>query len=143
MKTIVSVITEGFAEWETALVNGAAAGFYGMRTRFAAPGGKMVTSAGGMRVIPDVALEALIVDDFDALLVCGGTAWQNPGAPDIGELLLAARKAGKLIGIICDGTVAAARTGLLDDIAHTSNGAGYLDEKPGTKTCRTRWSTRE
>ena len=43
-------------------------------------------------------------------------------------LLHRANEAGKVIGAICDGTVAAARTGLLDNVAHTSNGAGYLDE---------------
>ena len=127
MTTIVTILTEGFADWETALLNGAARTFYGVTTRYAAPGGKPVTSMGGMKVTPDLALEDIDLDGVDAILVCGGTAWQQPGAPDLTQLLTAAQAKDKVVGAICDGTVAAARTGLLDQVQHTSNGAGYLD----------------
>src|SRR5690606_21429274 len=106
---------------------GAARGYYDVATLFAAPGGRTVTSAGGMKVTPGIALEDVDLDAIDAVIVCGGTAWQRPGAPDIGPLLRAARARDKVIGAICDGTVAAARTGVLDTVRHTSNGAGYLD----------------
>lgn len=128
MIKIVTILTEGFADWETGLLNGAARGFYGVETAYAAPGGNPITSTGGMKVVPDLALEDIDVNDLDALIVCGGTAWQQPSAPDLTRLLNDAHKAGKVVGAICDGTVAAARTGLLDNLAHTSNGAGYLDE---------------
>ena len=127
MTKIVTVLTEGFADWETGLLNGAARTFYGVETAYATPGGEPVTSSGGMKVAADVALEDIDVDELDALIVCGGTAWQQPGAPDLRALLTAAEAKNKVIGVICDGTVAAARTGLLDRHAHTSNGAGYLD----------------
>jgi putative intracellular protease/amidase len=128
MTKIVTILTEGFADWETGLLNGVARGFYGAQTHFAAPGGMPVTSTGGMKVRPDIALEDVDVDGLDALVVCGGEAWQRPGAPHLTTLLAAAHAKGKVIGAICDGTVAAARTGLLDRVAHTSNGAGYLDQ---------------
>ena len=41
---------------------------------------------------------------------------------------LSAHARGKVIGLICDATFAAAKTGLLDTIDHTSNGEAYLDE---------------
>jgi putative intracellular protease/amidase len=128
MTTIVTILTDGFADWETGLLNGAARGFYGATTLYATPGGKPVRSTGGLSVTPDTAVEAIDVDALDALIVCGGTAWQEPGAPDLTALLRAARKKNKVIGAICDGTVAAARTGILDDVRHTSNGQGYLDD---------------
>jgi putative intracellular protease/amidase len=127
MTRIVTILTEGFADWETGLLNGVARCFYGAETQFATPGGKPVTSTGGMQVTPQMALEDIDVDGLDALVVCGGEAWQKPSAPDLTTLLNAALAKGKVIGAICDGTVAAARTGLLDTLAHTSNGAGYLD----------------
>lgn len=127
MTRIVTILTDGFADWETALLNGVARGFYGAETAFATPGGKPVTSSGGMTVAGDLALEDVDVARLDALVVCGGTIWQTPQAPDLTALLTAARAADKVIGVICDGTIAAARTGLLDGIAHTSNGEGYLD----------------
>ena len=127
MTTIVTILTEGFADWETALLNAVAHSFYKAETLYATPGGKPVTSSGGLQVTPALALEAIDLDALDALVVCGGTIWQTAAAPDLTQILNAAHAKGKVIGAICDATVAAARTGLLDGIDHTSNGAGYLD----------------
>mgnify|MGYP001038777756 CR=1 FL=1 len=127
MTTVVTILTEGFADWETALLNGVARSYYNAETRYASPGGRPVRSAGGLRVTPDLALEAIDLEALDVLVVCGGSAWQTETAPDLTELLLGADARGKVVGAICDGTVAAARSGLLDEIDHTSNGPGYLD----------------
>ena len=127
MTTIVTLLTEGFADWETTLLNAVAHAFYKLDVRYATPDGKPVTSAGGMRVMADLAMAEIDVQAIDAIVFCGGTAWQSPGAPDIARLARAATRKGRVVAGICDGTVALARTGLLDDIAHTSNGAGYLD----------------
>ncbi len=127
MTTILTILTEGFADWETALLNAVAHAFYKVETRFATPGGLPVTSSGGMTVTPSLKLEEIDAADFDAIIVCGGTIWQSPAAPDVAPLLRDAKAKGKLIGLICDATVAGAKAGLLDGIRHTSNGAGYLD----------------
>jgi putative intracellular protease/amidase len=128
MTTIVIILTEGFADWETTLLGAVAHGFYRAEVNYASPGGTPVTSSGGMNVSPGTALEDVDVSALDALVVCGGTIWQTPQAPDLTRILNAARAAGKVVAAICDGTVAAARTGILDDVTHTSNGAGYLDQ---------------
>jgi putative intracellular protease/amidase len=127
MTTIVTILTDGFADWETALLNAAARSFYGMETRFATPGGKPVRSSGGMLVEPDMALETLDVGAVDAVIVCGGTIWQSAEAPDLTALFAAVAREDKLLGLICDATVAAAKAGVLDRVRHTSNGVGYLD----------------
>lgn len=127
MTTIVTVLTEGFADWETTLLNAVAHAFYKVDVLYATPDGKPVKSSGGMRVMADLAMADIDVDAVDAVVFCGGTAWQSPGAPEIGWLAKAAAKKGRVVAGICDATVALARTGLLDDVAHTSNGAGYLD----------------
>jgi putative intracellular protease/amidase len=128
MTRIVTMLTPGFADWETALLNAVAKGFYRAETAYAAPGGKPVTSMGGMRVTPDLALEDIDPAQLDALVICGGAAWKQPDAPDISALAHAVQNAGKLVAAICDGSFALAKTGLLDTVAHTSNGVGYLDE---------------
>jgi putative intracellular protease/amidase len=128
MAKIVIILTEGFADWETTLLGAVSRGFYKADVRYAAPRGAKVTSAGGMTVTPDLSLEDIDVDDLDALIVCGGEIWQTPQAPDLTKLLNRAHDKGKVVGAICDGTVATARTGLLDKVEHTSNGAGYLDK---------------
>jgi putative intracellular protease/amidase len=141
MTTFLTILTQGYADWETALLNATAKGYYGVETRFATPGGRPVTSAGGLKVTPDMAIENIDLGDFDVLLVNGGTAWSQPDAPDIGKLARDAVAAGKIVGGICDGTVALARSGVLDTARHTSNstdnlpptgykGAGFYQDVP-------------
>lgn len=141
MTTIITILTDGYADWETALLNAAARSYYQVDTRFATPGGKPVVSSGGLKVTPDLAVEDIDVASIDALVVNGGSIWSQTDAPDIGAALVAARDAGKVVAGICDGTLALARAGLLDTIRHTSNspdnlpptgyrGAGHYQDQP-------------
>lgn len=126
MTRIVTILTEGYADWETALLNAAARSYFQIDTRFATPAGKPVTSSGGLKVTPDLAVEDIDVSAIDALVVNGGAAWSQDDAPDIGKVLVAARDAGKTVAGICDGTLALAKAGLLDAVAHTSNSTDNL-----------------
>lgn len=126
MTTIVTILTEGYADWETALLNAVGRSFYGFETRFATPGGKPVTSSGGLKVTPDLAVEDIDVGAIDVLVINGGEAWSKPDAPDIGNVIVAARDAGKTVAGICDATLALARAGVLDNVDHTSNSADNL-----------------
>lgn len=127
MTKIVTILTEGFADWETTLLNAVTHAYYKVETMYATPGGKQVTSSGGLRVTPDMAAEDVKPELFDAVIICGGTAWQSDAPPDLAALMQETRDKGMLLGLICDATWAAAKAGILDDIRHTSNGAGYLD----------------
>jgi len=128
MTRLVTILTDGFADWEIALLTGAGRGFYGIDVKHAAPGGRPLRSAGGLKVTPDLAAEWIDLDTADALVVCGGTLWQTERAPDIADLLRQARQRDVLVAGICDGTRALARAGLLDGIGHTSNSLETLLE---------------
>lgn len=126
MPSAITVLTEGFADWETGLFNATARLYYGFDTRFATPQGKPVTSSGGMLVTPQLAIEDIGLDGLDVLLLCGGPAWQSAGAPDIKALLLDAQRRQVVLAGICDGTRVLAQAGLLDHVRHTSNSADNL-----------------
>jgi putative intracellular protease/amidase len=126
MTTVVTILTPGFADWETALLNAVSHTFYKIDTHFATQGGQAVTSAGGMRITPDLAIENIDPSQLDALVVCGGDAWSRSGAPDLSDLLRRTRDAGKTVAGICDGTLALARSGVLDTVNHTSNSTDNL-----------------
>lgn len=126
MTTIVTLLTQGYADWETALLNAVARQYYEIDTLFATPGGRPVVSAGGLRVTPDLAIADIDAGAVDALVLNGGTAWTAADAPELGDLPRAVRAAGGLVAAICDGTLALARAGLLDQVRHTGNGPDAL-----------------
>jgi putative intracellular protease/amidase len=128
MTRIVTILTPGFADWETALLNAGARDYYRVETSFASPDGQPITSAGGMRVMPDMAVGEIDVANVDAVLVNGGRIWSTPSAPDFSALLRAAHGQGKTVGGICDGVLALARAGLLDRVRHTANGPESLPD---------------
>lgn len=128
MKRIVTILTEGYADWEIALLTAAARGFYGVDIIHAGPGGRPLVSAGGLKVTPDIAIEAIDLKTTDALIVCGGGIWQSAAAPNLSALLQQANAAGVLVGGICDGTRVLAKAGLLDQTGHTSNSPENLIE---------------
>ena len=128
MTTIVTILTPGYADWETALLNAGARSYYQVRTMFASPGGQEITSSGGLRVTPQLAVEEIDVETIDALVVNGGPIWSTPDAPDISAILRRAHEAGKTVAGICDGVLALARAGLLDTIPHTANGPESLPD---------------
>ncbi|MCS4258560.1 DJ-1/PfpI family protein [Pseudomonas protegens] len=126
MTRAITLVCDNFADWETALINATGRGYYGFDCRYASPKGAIVTSMGGLRVTPDLALEDIRLDEVDLLMVCGGTVWQSPQAPDIRELLRAAKESKLVLAGICDGTRELARAGVLDQLKHTSNSADNL-----------------
>lgn len=128
MTTIVTILTESYADWEIALLTGSARNFYGMKILHAAPGGAPVTSAGGLRVTPDLAIRAIELGAVDALIVCGGGIWRTERAPNLDLLLRQAREQEVVVGGICDGTRVLAQAGLLDGVEHTSNSLETLLE---------------
>ncbi|OHX15540.1 type 1 glutamine amidotransferase family protein [Chromobacterium sphagni] len=126
MTRAITIITENFSDWETALINSAGRGYYGFDIHFAAPGGAPVTSSGGMMVTPHLAIESIRLDELDLLIVCGGTIWQTDQAPDITALVAAAHARNIVVAGICDGTRVLAQAGVLDTVSHTSNSAENL-----------------
>jgi putative intracellular protease/amidase len=128
MTKIVTVLTDGFADWETSLLNAVARGFYGTDTAYATLDGMPVVSMGGMKVAPDLALGDLDAAGYDALIVCGGGAWEQEDPPDIGAALKKAAADGKVVAGICAGSYQLAKAGLLDAVAHTSNARADLDK---------------
>jgi putative intracellular protease/amidase len=126
MTRMLAILTDNYADWEFGPLAAAARGYSDIDVVTATSEGKPVTSMGGLKVMPDMALDEIDLTTVDAIVVIGGSAWGTVGAPDLSGLLNAAHRDGKLIGAICGGTKALAASGLLDAIPHTSNDSRYL-----------------
>jgi putative intracellular protease/amidase len=128
MTKIVTILTDGFADWETSLLNAVAHGFYGADTAYTTLDVMPVVSMGGMKVTPDFALTDLDAAGYDTLIVCGGSAWEQEDPPDIAHVLQKAAGDGKVVAGICAGSHQLAKAGLLDTAAHTSNSRSDLEK---------------
>ena len=87
--------------------------------------GQPVTSASGLRVTPHASLDYMEPEDFDVLLLPGGTRWEKGDNLDIFPLLTAIAGRRPLIAI-GEAVLGLADLGLLDNIPHTGCRPGYI-----------------
>ena len=130
--TVHVAVFDSFADWETGYATAhirrpswqREPGRYSVAT--VGPTREPVTTMGGVRIVPDIALEELRPQDSAMLILAGGDAW---GEDSMAGFRAAAREflaAGVPVAAICGATFGLALEGLLDDRAHTSNAAEYL-----------------
>ncbi len=124
--TVHLAVYDTFADWETGYAT-AHLTQNGYTVRTVGLSREPVTTMGGLRVQPDLALDELRSQDSALLILTGAAGW------DTGETLApfarAARTfldAGVPVAAICGATAGLAREGLLDDRAHTSAVSFYL-----------------
>jgi putative intracellular protease/amidase len=125
MQPITIILTDHYSDWEIAPLSGAGRAFYEADIRLVSPDGGVLTSVAGLSVTD---LAAFTPPDEGVVVVCGGPAFETGSPPDLSARLKRARENGCIIAGICGGTIALARAGLLDDVAHTSNHPGYLED---------------
>jgi transcriptional regulator GlxA family with amidase domain len=128
MSKVAILLTQGFADWESALIGGTGGPFYGLDIRYFTPAVGDVRSQGGLTAIVSQNLDDLSKWQPNAVVVVGGTIWETDEAPDIYNVLKAQHAGGAVIAGICGGTLALARAGLLDDVRHTSNDPAFLSQ---------------
>jgi putative intracellular protease/amidase len=90
------------------------------------PTRKPITTMGGVRILPDLALSEIETDRAAMLILPGGESWEsfsNLEAIDVARVFFIASVP---VAAICGATFALARAGMLDDFHHTSNSRDYL-----------------
>ncbi len=128
MPKIAIVLPPGFADWEYAYIAGTVGPFYGMELRFFAPKPGEVVSQGGLPANVSRGTDEITDWSPDVVVVIGSFCWEQEGAPDISDVLTAQRERGGAVAGICGGTLALARSGLLDKVRHTSNDPAFLTD---------------
>jgi putative intracellular protease/amidase len=130
MEAAVHVLVfDGFADWEPAFAMAELRRSGGLDVVTLGFGSAAVRSMGGLQVVPDRLLADVDPTAVRLLILPGGDLWEGsyPRA-EIERVLRMLRAAGIPIAAICGATLALARMGLLDDLAHTSNEQDYLEK---------------
>lgn len=131
-KAVHVALYDTMADWEighlTAHVNGEAwqrePGRYKIVTVGASDA--PVTTAGGLKIVPDITLAELTPADSAMLVLPGADTWLTGGNTAFAETAREFLAAGVGVAAICGATLGLANAGLLDDRAHTSNAAEFL-----------------
>ncbi|MDP2260918.1 MAG: DJ-1/PfpI family protein [Caulobacter sp.] len=126
MKRCIALFHHGWADWEAGFVLAALREYFDFTIQIATPDGVEATSIGGVRAAADMAFADVSPDALDLLLVIGSERWSREANPEVVGLLRRVSAADKPLGAICAGTLAAARAGLLDSRAHTSNSLDFV-----------------
>ncbi|HEY2659253.1 MAG TPA: DJ-1/PfpI family protein [Caulobacteraceae bacterium] len=126
MTRVVAFFQPGWADWEAAPILSLLREYMGGEIRIATPDRGPQTSIGGVRAAADAAFADIGPGDADLFLAIGSDAWPGYHDEAFFDLLRGAVDGGAIVGAICAGTVAAARAGLFEGRAHTSNGREWL-----------------
>lgn len=86
-----------------------------------------IHTMGGLTVIPDCLIDAVVVSETSVLLLPGADTWNDPKHGAIIKKASEFLSIGATVGAICGATTALANLGLLDNRRHTSNGQGFLE----------------
>lgn len=86
-----------------------------------------IHTMGGLRLMPDCLIDDIVVGETGVLLLPGADTWHDPKHGAILEKAREFLALGATVCAICGATAALADLGLLDNRAHTSNGAGFLE----------------
>ncbi|MFD7442061.1 type 1 glutamine amidotransferase family protein [Streptomyces sp. NPDC059909] len=126
-RTVHLAVYDTFADWETGHATAwLARSGYPVRTVGPAAD-KPVTTVGGLRIQPDLALDELRPEDSALLILTGADLWDS--GDDLAPFARKAREfleSGVPVAAICGATAGLAREGLLDDRKHTSAVSFYL-----------------
>ncbi|MGL5818443.1 MAG: DJ-1/PfpI family protein [Phycicoccus sp.] len=132
-RTVHLAVVDTMADWEVGHLTAHLAHLGGgsprgdLRLRTVGRADRPVTTKGGLRVIPDLTLDALDPTDSAMLVLPGGDEWHL--SERTGPFVAAARAflaAGTPVAAVCGATFGLAAAGLLDDVAHTSNDPSFL-----------------
>ena len=76
-KRLAIGLSEGFADWECALLMATARDDLGIAVATLTPGGRDVSSVGGLSVVSGGLLEEASPADYEAFVLCGGKIYYD------------------------------------------------------------------
>ncbi|MEC0169111.1 type 1 glutamine amidotransferase family protein [Paenibacillus graminis] len=86
----------------------------------------LVTTMGGLTIMPDITLKECSMASADALILPGGNTWTEAIHEPILQMAERCIQEDILVAAICGATMGLAQAGLLNSRPHTSNDLEYL-----------------
>ena len=87
---------------------------------------EIITTMGGLKIVPDIQLDELILSDAALFILPGGQMWEQFSDEQFSAFLHRVHEANVPIAAICGATIQMIRTGLTHEVYHTSNAQEYV-----------------
>ena len=125
-KRIFIYLFDGYSDWEIAYLAPELNKSDNHELIYFSEDGNSVKSMGGLEVKPTCSLSEIKTEELKLLILPGGNIWEKESPKKIQKLLIQLYQSKKPIAAICAATTFLGRTGILDEIKHTSNDINYL-----------------
>lgn len=125
-KKIFIFLFDGFSDWEIAFLSPEVKKSDSFDLVYFSKDGEPVNSMGGLRVLPEMSLSEINVDDVYMLILPGGTAWEKGENTEIDLLVKTVFTQKGTIAAICAATAYLGKKGFLLNRKHTSASLDYL-----------------
>lgn len=120
------LVFDGFADWEPAHALCGIAMTDKLEIVTVGFSKEPIRSMGGLKVVPDVPLEQVVLEEAAVFILPGGTMWEQGSSPEVIRLLHDLKTEKVLVAAICGATLEVARAGLTHGVRHSSNALEYL-----------------
>ncbi|MEE9430084.1 MAG: type 1 glutamine amidotransferase family protein [Melioribacteraceae bacterium] len=125
-ENIYIFLFNGFSDWEISYLTPELKKSKKISLKFFSIDGLEITSVGGLKIIPDLSIKQLDIDNISILVLPGGSAWEEKSIKGIDKLVETLYAKNKTIAAICAATTFLGQKGYLDNVKHTSNALDYL-----------------
>jgi putative intracellular protease/amidase len=125
-RTAHILVFDGFADWEPASALAELRRTFGFSVQTVGVTKNVVTSMGGIRVLPDLDISEVQPKLTRILILPGGDVWMREEIGEVTRLIKDLIESDRPVAAICAATLSLARAGLLDDRRHTSNGYAFI-----------------
>ncbi|HST11191.1 MAG TPA: type 1 glutamine amidotransferase family protein [Terriglobales bacterium] len=120
------LIHDGYADWEPASALAELRRSFGFSVQSIGLTEQPVTSMGGLKVLPDLAIADFKPESAAIFILPGGDFWTTGEIPAVSKAVRGMSALGRPVAAICGATLALAHCSLLDDRLHTSNGKDFI-----------------
>lgn len=124
--TAYLLVFNGFADWEPALAICEINKQPGNKIITVGFTNEIVTSMGGLKVIPDITLEKIDITQALIFILPGGDMWEKFENVDFYNILKNLHESQVPIAAICAATLVIVRANIIKNMEHTSNSLSYL-----------------
>jgi len=121
MKKVLLFVYDSFAEFEISVLITCLSSSFELVTCSVKPINESVISIGKLKILPDISIEEVDVEEYEGLIIPGGNPLSTLDNDVLKTMVGNFYMSNKIIGAICGGPAVLGAAGILNDINYTAS----------------------